>query len=160
DDIHTFAMSKPSLQALFGLIKGVSVVQPGMLYHRTGDGRWAVSDVMPGGAAAKANVQRGDVLVSVDGTPIEHGFMDFAYLLCGPEGTKAKLWVERRGDRTAVDLELVSVSSPIVESRVLAGGIGYVRIWACTQSDDATHDAGALLAQTLVDLDKKRVKRL
>jgi len=160
DDTQTFALGKPALQALFAMIAGVPVVQPGMLVHRLDDGRWAVSDVLPGGAAAAGGVARGDILVSLDGTPIVHGWVDLVPFIGVPAGTKADLVVEREGKNRTVGLVLQPVASPIVEWRMLPGGVGYIRLWTCTHTDDDAHDAGKLLAIALGELDKKKARKL
>ena len=64
------------------------------------------------------------------------------------------LVVERNGDNKGLVLRMAAVAQPIVENRVLPGGVGYVRVWACTQSDDPARDAGKLLAATLAELRK------
>ncbi len=102
-DTQTFALARPSVQALFALIAGVPVVQPGIVAHRLDDGRWAVSDVLPGGAAAAGGVGRGDILVSIDGAPIVHGWVDLVPFIGVPAGTKAELVVERDLIRRALE---------------------------------------------------------
>jgi len=159
-DTHTFALSASALAGLFAVIGGGPVVQPGMLYHRLDDGRWAVSDIMPGSAAEAAGVQRGDILVSIGGSPIVQGFLDLAPLLGAPDGTVAELVVERGGKNQTILLRLVAVATPIVEFRTLAAGIGYIRVRACTHSDDATRDAAKLVAAALAKLDEQKVKKL
>jgi C-terminal processing protease CtpA/Prc len=160
DDTQTFALSKANVQALFAMIVGVPVVQPGILCHKLDDSRWAVSDVLPNSAAAAAGVQRGDILVTIDGTPIVHGWVDLLPLFGVPAGTKVDLVVERAGQNVTATLALAPVQSPIVDAKVLPGGVGYVRVWTCTQTQDPTRDAGALVAAALADFDRKKVKKL
>lgn len=159
-DTQTFALSKPSVQALFAMIAGVPVVQPGILCHKLDDGRWAVTDVLPGSAAAAGGVGRGDILVSIDGTPIIHGWVDLVAFIGVPAGTKAELVLERDGKNRTVVLALQPVASPIVDWKMLPGGVGYVRLWTCTHTEDDAHDAGKLFAIALGELDKKKAKRL
>jgi C-terminal processing protease CtpA/Prc len=159
-DTQTFALGKPSVQALFAMVAGVAVVQPGILCHKLDDGRWAVTDVLPGSAAAAGGVARGDILVSIDGVPIVHGWVDLVPFIGVPAGTKAELVLERDGkNRTAV-LALQPVASPVVDWKMLPGGVGYVRLWTCTHTEDAAHDAGKLFAIALGELDKKHAKKL
>jgi C-terminal processing protease CtpA/Prc len=160
DDTQTFALSKANLQALFGMIAGVPVVQPGILCHKLDDARWAVSDVLPNSAAAAAGVQRGDILVTIDGTPIVHGWADLLPFVGVAAGTKVDLVVERNGANVTAVLALQPVASPIVEAKVLPGGIGYLRVWTCTHADDDAKDAGKLVANALADFDRKRVKKV
>jgi carboxyl-terminal processing protease len=160
NDTHTFALTQPAVQAQSALSDGGAVVQPGMLLHKLDDGRWAVSDVVATSPAAVAGVQRGDVVVSLDGIAVVHGWMDFVSLLGVPNGYEAVLVVERGGDKKGLVLRMAPVTQPILESKMFPGGIGYVRLWACTHSDDPARDAAKLLAATLADLDKKKAKKL
>ena len=159
-DASTFVLDKPALDALFALIDGVPVVQPGMLYHQVPDGRWAVTEVFPGGPAAAAGVMPGDVLVTIDGRTITRGYLDLAPLLGAKVGTAAKLVVERDGATRELDLHMAAVATPILDARILPGGIGYVRLRACTHSDQPARDAAKLLAAALAQQDRKRVRKL
>ena len=159
-DLQTYGVDPPGFSALFGLIGGTAIVQPGLTFHKLDATRWAVADVIAGGAAQRAGVVRGDVLVTVDGAPIAHGWKDFQYLLGAPIGTKVALVVHHGAEDRALALNLAPIASPIVESRVLADGTGYVRIWTCTHSDTAKLDAAALVQKALGDLDRKHVKKL
>ncbi|MBV8759317.1 MAG: PDZ domain-containing protein [Deltaproteobacteria bacterium] len=159
-DTQTFALSKPNVQALFAMVAGVAVVEPGIWSHKLDDGRWAVSDVLPGSAAASIGIQRGDILVSVDGSPIVHGWVDLLPWIGVAPGTKLELVVERAGKNQTFVLQLQPVTSPIVESKLLAGGIGYLRVWACTHADVDARDAGKLVAAALTTLDKRKATKL
>jgi C-terminal processing protease CtpA/Prc len=160
DDLQTFAISRAGVSALFALIDGGPVVQLGIVEHRLDDGRWAVSAVIPGSAANTAGVRRGDLLVSIDSTPIDRGWKDFAYLLGAAPGTEAKLVVRRGDAEQTFALRLTAVAVPGIDARTMPDAIGYVRIWACTHSDDPARDAAAQLQKIFTDFDKKRVKKL
>lgn len=159
-DTQTFALSKPNVQALFAIVAGIAVVEPGIACHKLDDGRWAISDVMPGSAAAASGLARGDILVSVDGAPIVRGWVDLLPWIGLPAGTKVEVVIERAGKNQTFDLALEPVTSPIVDSKVLPGGVGYLRVWACTHADADARDAGKLVAAALAEMDKKHVKKL
>jgi C-terminal processing protease CtpA/Prc len=159
-DTQTFALSRENVAALFAMIAGVAVVQPGIVCHKLDDGRWAVSDIVPASAAADAGVHRGDILVSADGTPIVHGYADFLPWVGIAPHTKLELVIERAGKNQTFDLALVPVAAPIVEAKVLPGGVGYVRIWTFTHADADARDAAKLVAAALADFDKKKAKKL
>ena len=159
-DTQTFALSKANVQGLFAMIAGVPVVQPGILSHKLDDGRWAVSDVLPGSGAAGAGVQRGDILVTADGTPIVHGYVDLIPFVGGAAGVKLELVVERAGKNQTINLALQPVASPIVDWKALPGGVGYIRLWSCTRADDDARDAGKLVMAALGELDRKKAKKL
>jgi carboxyl-terminal processing protease len=83
-----------------------------------------------------------------------------ADLLGAAPGTEARLVVRRDDAEQTIAVRMAAVALPGVETRVLADGVGYVRIWACTHSDDPARDAAAQLHKALADFDKKRVKKL
>jgi C-terminal processing protease CtpA/Prc len=159
-DLQTYGVDPAGFAALFGLIAGQPTVQPGMTYHKVSATEWAVADLIPGGPAQRAGVARGDVLVTIDGAPIVHGWKDFQYLLGVRPGIPATLVVNRAGAPRTLTLTLSPIATPIVESRMLAGGIGYLRIWTCTHSDNAKLDAALLAQRALGELDRKGVKKL
>ena len=159
-DLQTYGVDPQGFAALFGLIGGQAIVQPGITFHRQDDTHWAVADVIANGAAQRAGVVRGDVLVTIDGAPIAHGWKDFQYLLGAASGTHATLVVHHGNADRSLALNLAPVASPIVESRVLPDGTGYVRIWTCTHSDTAKLDAAKLAEKAIAELDRHRVKKL
>ncbi len=156
-DAQTFAIDRDGLASLYGLIGGVPVMQLGLVVHQVEDGRWAATASY--GAARAAGVQPGDVIVSIDGVPVTHGWRDFAYLLGKPSSTVVKLAIIRGNATMQLDARVAAAAGPIVESRVVKG-IGYVRIWACTHSSDPTRDAAALAGKVLADFDRRRVNKL
>ncbi len=159
-DLNTFALGRAAVAALFAQLAGTPNVQPGMTYNRAPDGRWVASSVIAKAAAGQAGVLRGDVLVSIDGRKVEHGYIDFAPLLGVAAGTAAMLVIDRAGKTAEVGLRLGVVDPPIVESRMLAGGIGYIRVWSCTHADAKARDAGALVAKALAQLDANHARSL
>jgi serine protease Do len=65
-----------------------------------------VSKVEPGGPAEKAGIQRGDVIVEFNGTPIEEMEELPRAVANAPVGSKAKLSVLREGEGRAVEVEI------------------------------------------------------
>jgi putative serine protease PepD len=60
--------------------------------------------VRPGGAAARAGIQRGDLLVELAGTPIRDIY-DFMYVLRQAKpGERAKAVVDRAGKKVDLDV--------------------------------------------------------
>ena len=158
-DLQTYGVDPPGFAALFGLIGGQATTQVGMTYHKLDATQWAVSDVVTGGAAARAGVTRGDVLVSIDGQQVAHGWKDFQYLLGARTGTTATLVVRHGGAERSLALSMSVVVAPIVESKMI-GNVGYLRVWTCTHSDNAKLDAAALAQKALGELDRKGAKKL
>ncbi|MEO6773735.1 MAG: S41 family peptidase [Kofleriaceae bacterium] len=168
-DLQTYGVDPAGFAALFGLIAGQPVVQPGMTYHQVARPvtssaaaapEWAVADLIPGGPAQRAGVARGDVLITIDGAPIVHGWKDFQYLLGARPGIPAKLVVKHAGAERTLTLALAPIATPIVESRMLGRGIGYLRVWTCTHSEVPRLDAALLAQRALVALDRKGVNKL
>jgi|GEM_PF-2658280 len=155
-DLQTYGVDPPGFAALFGLIGGQATTQVGMTYHKLDATQWAVSDVVTGGAAARAGVTRGDVLVSIDGQQV---WKDFQYLLGARTGTTATLVVRHGAAERSLALSMSVVVAPIVESKMI-GNVGYLRVWTCTHSDNAKLDAAALAQKALGELDRKGAKKL
>jgi carboxyl-terminal processing protease len=85
------------------------------------------------GPAARAGLRSGDVLLRVDGKEV--GSMSLAEvvaMLRGPTGTKVRVTIQRADDpeAQAVEIELTRARIELesVSSRLVAEGIGYVRI--------------------------------
>ncbi len=81
-----------------------------------------VSEVQPGTAADKAGVQLGDVIVSIDGTPIHDGgeLTEMLQQKFEP-GQKAKLDLYRSGRRMTVNVTLGAFASTIRKERTASG---------------------------------------
>ena len=101
---------------------------------------------LAGGPAAKAGLQRGDIIVAVDGTSLDgRGLNAAADLIVGREGTPVRLEV-RRGERTGrftltrtrVELKTVSV----VQMMTAADGtkVGYMKLDRWAETSDREMD--------------------
>ncbi|MCU0634916.1 MAG: S41 family peptidase [Gemmatimonadaceae bacterium] len=95
-----------------------------------------VSSVAPGSSAAEVDIQRGDVLLAVDGAAVAVASADeLDIALSGPKGTHVALRLEReRLDGSRVTLERrvrrerVAPESAVRAATLLGDGIGYVRV--------------------------------
>ena len=98
--------------------------------------------------AARAGIKAGDVIVAIDGKPIEADNADSASIsLRGPPGSTVKLGVVHDGADAPVIIpvkrEVIRIQS--VRARLLEPGYGYVRLsnfQADTATDMTTHIAG------------------
>jgi S1-C subfamily serine protease len=71
------------------------------------DGKVVVEAVVPNSAAAIAGVAEGDIIVSLDDTPIEENF-DLIYAVNQHvNGDQSKLIVERNGERLELDVTFI-----------------------------------------------------
>lgn len=92
--------------------------------------RIEITDVTEGGPAAKAGVQAGDVLVSVDGRPVVPGD-DVRSMVLGESGTTVTLGVVRGGNATPIAIPVVRgkiVVPPVRWEMVPGTSIAYLRI--------------------------------
>jgi carboxyl-terminal processing protease len=102
--------------------------------------RLTVIAPIEGSPAARAGVRSGDHIVSIDGDDSERVSLDkLTRRMRGPTGTHIKLYVRRTGvkDPLVFDLVRAVVHVPSIASRLLRGGVGYVRI---KQFTEHTHE--------------------
>jgi carboxyl-terminal processing protease len=84
-----------------------------------------------GTSAAKAGIRPGDMIVAIDGVPVDtSGLNDAINRMRGKAGTNVKVTVKRTGTEAPVDfvLERSNVQVHSVKSELLEPGYGYVRI--------------------------------
>jgi carboxyl-terminal processing protease len=116
------------------------------------DGRIVVVTPIEGSPADRAGVQAADVLLEIDGQPVEAGRLDEAIeRMRGFVGSTVRLVVGRAGEPEPLQFELErsDVHVRTVRSEPLPGRYGYVRI---TQFNDATPgDLGLQLSELQAD---------
>ncbi|MBI3241666.1 MAG: S41 family peptidase [Chloroflexi bacterium] len=86
---------------------------------------------LPGSPAEKAGILPGDLIVEVDGEDI--GGQDLFTVISkvrGPAGSNVHLTITREGEAEPLEFDIVraKITIPSVESKMLEGGIGYVKI--------------------------------
>src|SRR5256885_7619230 len=98
------------------LVLGVSNIALRTQAHQVEDGvLWAdhaegvtASDVAPGSPAERAGIERGDVLLAVNGTPVERRADVLEYQHRGVEGTTLQYTLVRLGTRQGINVELAA----------------------------------------------------
>jgi carboxyl-terminal processing protease len=112
--------------------------------------------------AARAGIRAGDVVVAIDGKPVEDS-SEASEPLRGPPGSKVVLSIRREGRAEPFDITVVrdTIRVASVRGRMLEPGFGYVRVsvfQADTGSDFATRvdrlkaEAGGRLRGLVIDL--------
>jgi carboxyl-terminal processing protease len=96
-----------------------------------GNGRDIVENVIPGGPAARAGLQAGDVITQVGGESIANlGADEVGALIRGPVGTDVELTLLRppSGESFTRKLTREKIAIPNVEHKMLDGGVGFLRV--------------------------------
>jgi len=122
------------------------------------DGRMVVVSAMEGSPAAEAGVRSGDVIISVDGMPLDPQDVDDAVLrLRGEPGTQVRLTLTRDGGENPLILDLtrarIQVSS--VRYELIEPSYGYLRLthFSETTGEDVRKALDALRRQSEGALD-------
>lgn len=155
-DSYTYYYSKEEFDALWeeddGHLAGIGV----SLSSHPDTGTVVVTRVTEYGPAERAGLRRGDVLWLVDGRPVDasRGLGRVIDALRGEPGSEVVLTVSR--DDTPVTLTVVRgwTNSVYVSSRMLDGGIGYIRV------TEFSGDADDQFARALSDLTEQGMKGL
>ncbi|MFQ5967013.1 MAG: S41 family peptidase [Acidimicrobiia bacterium] len=109
--------------------------------------RLEIVGTIEGGPAEAAGLKDGDVIVGVDGQPIDGLSVDAVVsLVRGPAGTSVALSIDRGGAVFEVVLERAAVAIPIVKSELLQPGLGYLQLKLFT------HDSPEHVRDALEDL--------
>ncbi len=107
--------------------------------------------------AARKGVQRGDLIIAVDGRPVQGlSVSSLVSRIRGKEGTNVRLTLQR-GERTFdLVIERAIIHSPIVKSRMqdAASGVGYIAL------DQFNEQADEQFQHHLSQLEKKGLKAL
>jgi carboxyl-terminal processing protease len=157
DDPHAFALDAPAMGTLLALISGQKGAGFGFAAHQAG-AHWVVSDVHPGSPAEAAGIKRGDRVISFDRRAYDDQSV-IAMLLTVP-GQRVDVELEAGGKRKLVELVAEPHARPIVESRMLGKGMGYLRIHYLPRSKDPAGDAAVLVAGALKELDGKKASKI
>ena len=99
----------------------------------------SVVEVYEGSPAARAGLERGDIVISVDGhLGTDESLDDFVQRIRGEEGTSIEMVYKRDDQEHTIEITREEVIVPSVSHRMLDDKIGYIRISSfvnCTQKD-------------------------
>ena len=95
------------------------------------DAKLTVISPVDGTPASRAGLKAGDVISRIgDVSTVSMAIEEAVRMLRGPEGSKVTIWVDRKGwpdpRRYVIVRERIKIES--VESRLLSGDVGYIRI--------------------------------
>lgn len=114
-----------------------------------------VEDVIPGSPAQLAGVQPGDALVEADGKSLKgKTTAQIQKVLLGVEGEEVALSVSRNGKALKFKIIRKSVQIPVVTTRMLDEGIGYLAL------SGFSSDAGKEVGRELAVLEKNGLNSL
>ncbi|MCL6553750.1 MAG: S41 family peptidase [Firmicutes bacterium] len=102
-------------------------------------GQVVVSDVLDNSPASEAGIRSGDVILSVDGTSTAGLSLEqVSQMIRGAEGTTVTLQLRRSDQAEPLTLALTRrrIQSRVVTTRIMASGIGYLRLTQFTQGSD------------------------
>ncbi len=116
--------------------------------------RLVIVSTLEGSPAEAAGLQSGDEIVGVEGEPIDGwSFEEVTSRVRGPAGTPVTLTILREGSTFDVTIVRAAIELPVVDSQVVDGTIGYLRLRVFTDnSDELVHDALEMLLQTGIEL--------
>lgn len=121
-DPETFPMINQELE---GEIEGIGVV----IRTVEDTGEIEVVSVMKDSPAEKAGILAGDIFAEVDGElVIEMNQMELAQRVRGPEGTDVNITMLRGEELVDFTVTRAKIIIPMIETELLEGNIGYIRL--------------------------------
>lgn len=99
----------------------------GIQFKDSGDGKFEIVEVVKEGPADVAGIKKGDLIKKVDG----NSYTDSDKLkeaIRGKLGSSVKLVIEREGKEKEFNVTRGEVSEATIDSGILQGNIGYIRI--------------------------------
>ena len=127
------------------------------VYIASTDDGILIAGVMEGSPAEEAGLQRGDILVSIDGTPTQGMQLeDVSKSIRGPVDTSVDLVIRRDGAEQSVTGQRRQIHIPTVAGKMVDGadGVGYIRVAVFSDgtADDFTKKFNELREQGMTKL--------
>jgi carboxyl-terminal processing protease len=130
DDVNTAFMDPEEAnqwnESIQGRFEGI-----GAVVEEWPDGGVLIADVFRGQPAWLAGLRAGDVILEVDGRQVSNMALSAAIaLIRGPSGSTVSLRILRPDSQGTFDVDVVRarIRIPVVESRMLEGRVGYLRL--------------------------------
>lgn len=126
------------------------------VYIASTDDGILIAGVMEGSPAEEAGLQRGDILVSIDGTSVDgYQLEDVSKHIRGPVDTSVDLVVRRNGEEQSFTVQRRQIHVPTVAGKMVDGtDVGYIRIAVFSDgtADDFTKEFTKLREQGMTKL--------
>ncbi|MGN0948061.1 MAG: S41 family peptidase [Megasphaera sp.] len=127
------------------------------VYIASTDDGILIAGVMEGSPAEEAGLQRGDILVSINGTPTQGMQLeDVSKSIRGPVDTSVDLVIRRDGAEESVTVARRQIHIPTVAGKMVDGadGVGYIRVAVFSDgtADDFTKKFNELREQGMTKL--------
>lgn len=90
-----------------------------------------VLGVMPSSPALDSGIKAGDIITGVGDTAVTYeNYNECVDNMKGEEGTKIKITISRDGNIIQKEVERKKINNNNVESKIVDGNIGYIKIWS------------------------------
>jgi carboxyl-terminal processing protease len=148
---HTHYLSQAIMQRFLQTVSGGQQAV-GLGIRLGNDPPGLITDAAPGGPAAQAGLQPGDVILRVDDKDVSNAdIQTLAGALVGSSGSTVTLTIDRGNGPQTLDITRGPYYFPPLDSRLLADGVGYLKLSDFVISGTTLPDGTELLA----DLDRR-----
>lgn len=130
---HTYFLAPPAAAAQRASLSGQELVGAGYRRQYHGSPPWAITYIVPGGPSDRAGLRPGDEVLAYDGDGSANAPSTHAKL----EGETLMLTIRRPGvaGTSYVPVVIGRYRFPQIETRVVAGNVGYIRFFTWEDSD-------------------------
>lgn len=150
-EAHTHYLSPSIMQRFLQSVSG-SQQGSGLGIKLAGDPPGLITEVAPNGPAAQAGVAPGDVIVEADGRDLAgKDATTIGSALAGAEGSSVSVTVDRADGRATLRVTRGTYYFPPLESRMVADGVGYIRLNDFVISGTTLPDG----SEVLTDFDRR-----
>ncbi len=143
-DQNSAFFSPDALIQLNNRIRGDEFVGVGIVIEDRA-GATVITEVLEGSPAIEAGLRAGDVILAVDGAPTGGLSLErVSQMIRGAEGSEVALTIQRPGVPAPLQVTMVRrrIVQRVVATRMLASGVGYVRITQFTQASPEMFASG------------------